>query len=90
MRVVLPAPFGPNSPVTPWPIEKVADDSAVVLPKRLTTPSPAATLPTPGATAAMSDVAMGPTYRGGRVLAATAVGRRAKLRTPTPDPEEHP
>ena len=58
MSVVLPAPLGPSNPVTPWPMPKLADDSAVVAPKRLTTPSPAATGPGAAVTAEASGAAM--------------------------------
>ena len=32
MSVVLPAPFGPSSPVTPWPIDRSSGCRAVVAP----------------------------------------------------------
>ena len=39
MSVVLPAPFGPSSPVIPWPISTVRRSSATVAPNRFVTPS---------------------------------------------------
>ena len=39
IRVVLPAPFGPSSPVTPGPNEQLSSDSATLAPNHTETSS---------------------------------------------------